>query len=668
MVNLKLTFITSDGSPTKEFVFDNFDINGASGRTIRELLASRVNVPAAHLQLFCMGHVLEDEMMLIDLDVGKSVKIMASERASVLTPAVTISSPLSTTGSTTGSATMPTTDVFHGSPPRSFHPVTFGSGHGASTGSTGSTGSSRLFGADIDLAEYCRRLLPLAHLENTSYSEHAHLPKLEGPSGDLIQGFVSLASSSVPPQLVSNALNDLQLPNPITGVSMSPEAVARFDMEAIEGGYAHILQVKNQFEALPDLTSPVNQEFATEVANFLSNLEAVLRDTKNRSLQSTMIAMTQRITSPTFVTQYTTHKAHPIATNPELESWWDELSEARVLVQSAQEAINRDVYTDEVRVALNQVIELAGNVEKLVSQILGKLDSLRQAYHGFPSVNPLRNDEMTKLQQSKSQYEHLLIELQQSAEALAINGKVLRQKYDEHKISVARKMDLAQKETQRLQREQNLIAAAMNILGLMYIEHEVEKQKQTKLNELFSAHDKTLDEELGRLTTAAERHAGRIAAATTDVKAALKAHDIASGSVQRQLDLLQQWSDVAKREYIEQGVRAVTEAHAAAMTKFQALLEIWDSANRSLEEVRPELEKLDATILSASQARKQLAVESARKLKQEYEAAIPVYQERRDSTNKALEHLEQVVFPEINKQLEAYGQAPFPIPSRIIGM
>ena len=44
MVNFKVTFIPSDGTPAKDYQFDNFDITGVSGAKLRELLAEKVNV------------------------------------------------------------------------------------------------------------------------------------------------------------------------------------------------------------------------------------------------------------------------------------------------------------------------------------------------------------------------------------------------------------------------------------------------------------------------------------------------------------------------------------------------------------------------------------------------------------------------------------------------
>ena len=46
MVNIKLTFIPSDGSQARDYMLDNFDLAGITGLSLKTLLAERVNVPA----------------------------------------------------------------------------------------------------------------------------------------------------------------------------------------------------------------------------------------------------------------------------------------------------------------------------------------------------------------------------------------------------------------------------------------------------------------------------------------------------------------------------------------------------------------------------------------------------------------------------------------------
>jgi len=520
-----------------------------------------------------------------------------------------------------------------------------------------------LYGSELTLTEYLQRLLPLAHVQGTTFAENARHKPTEGPTAVIASSFHDLASSSVPPQHLASAVADMSLPNPVEGLSMTPERVAHYDTEQCE--YGHLLQVKAQFDALPELSSSANQAFAVEVSTLLSKLSTLLNGTKNASIQTHCIAMQQRITNPTFISQYTTQKSHPIASNKDLVELWHKLEEARVFMDSAREAIDRSVYTDEVRIALNNVISLAADVEEVVNAILAKLEALRVEYKNFPSVDELRATELGKLASFGDAYRALLQELSQSSEMLVKNGKILQAKYEAHKEELARRIGAADREALRLEREQNLLLAAMDLLGRMYIEHEVERQKQHQLSDLYTAKALALDEELSSFTEEAEKHTARVTSATKDTEAALQAVSLMKSSVANQMDLLQRWTNEAKEQHTEQGVRALREAHHTAMVKFEALVEIWDSANRSLEEITPEIKSLEAVILSASQARTQIKVEAARRQKKEFEDAIPTYQKTRDEANSALEHLEQVLFPTINTHLAKYGQPIFPLPKRV---
>jgi hypothetical protein len=611
------------------------------------------------LQLFCLGHPIEDATMLINLDLPKSVKILASERVpSVLSSAV-ISSPMAS-----GATPMPDHGLGLGldaaspistSPPRSF-------AFGSPLSTVKPLVPTMPYGGDITLTEYMQRLLPLAHLPGTTYEEAAKTDLSGGPTEGIAEQFAALASSSVPPQHFTSHLAEMRLPHPIEGVLVSPERVARFDGEQCQ--YDHMVQVQSQFDSLPELTSTANKRFAAEVSSMLGKVVAVLSGTKNATLQGNVIGIQQSITNPTFIAQYTTQKSHPIENNSDLQDYWERLEEARALMDSAKEAIDRSVYTDDVRVNLKNVIELASDVEKLVNGILAKLEVLRAEYRNFPNNEALKAEMLAKLDDMSVQYAQILADLKSTTESLVQNGKTLKRTYDVHKADLARKIGAADRETLRLQKEQNLVLAAIDMLGRMYIEHEVERQKQMALSDAYTKHALKLDEDVKRYTSESMRHAERVSAATADTQAAITAISLLGTSVNAQMGLLQQWTDESKAQHTAHGVRALSEAHHTALVKFDALVEIWDSANRSLQEIQPEIVRLEAEILTASQARTQVKVEVARKQKKEYEAAIPIYEKTRDEANSELEHLEKVLFPSLNTQLAAYGQLPVPIPSR----
>jgi len=636
---------------------DNFDVTGVTGAKLRELVAEKVNVPANRLQLFCSGQPIEDGVILAEMNLPKTVKILASERVS-LNSAV-ISSPLSSTAhvhipdyiTSTGTPTE-TTLPMSTSPPRTF---SF-----ASPLSTTRSGS--LYGSDITLTEYLQRLLPLAHVTGTTYEEAAKKAPAQGITEGFAEQFERMASSSVPPQQFKHDLDAYVLPHPIEGINMTPALVARFDSE--ECTYSNLSQVRAQFDTLPELHSTSNKQFAAEVVSLLSKLHDVLTNTKNATLQMNAIAIQQRITNPAFISQYTTQKAHPIASNPLLDDLWERLNEARALMDSAKDAIDRTVYTDEVRVALERVIELSAQVEVLVNEILGKMELLRKEYVDFPAHTELRHEEQSKLATIQTSYKAMLVELRETSDALVRNSKAMKAAYDSKKTELGRKINVADNESLRLQKEQHLLLAAIDMLGRMYIEHEVERQKQLALSDRYTERALQLDEDLKRFTSEAARHAERVAAASIDCEAALKAIDLIKTSVDKQIDLLQEWTDDAKNQHTLQGVRALHEAHHTATVKFEALVEIWDSANRSLKEIEPEIRRLDSEILQASQARTQIRVETARRQKSEYERAIPIYEKTRDDANKEIEHLEQVLFPHINSRFAAYGQPPISIPAR----
>jgi len=637
---------------------DNFDVTGITGAKLKELVSEKVNVPVNRLQLFCLGQPIEDAAILAEMNLPKNVKILASERVS--SNSAVISSPLASVAHipipdhlmSTGTPTEVTLPMST-SPPRTF---SFGS-------PLSTTRSGSLYGSDLTLTEYLQRLLPLAHVAGTTYEDAAkHVPSSHSVTDGFVEQFERIATSSVPPQQFKGDIDSFVLPHPIEGVKMTPALVARFDSE--ECTYSNLSQVRGQFHVLPELTSPANKQFAAEVVNLLGKLAEVLTGTKNATLQMNAIAIQQRITNPAFISQYTTQKAHPISSNPFLDELWERLNEARALMDSAKDAIDRTVYTDDVRVALERVIELSAQVEVLVNDILGKMELLRKEYIDFPSHNALRQEEMSKLTTITASYSTMLNELRETSDALLRNSKAMKATYDSKKMELSRKINAADSESLRLRKEQNLLLAAMDMLGRMYIEHEVERQKQMAMSDLYTARALQLDEDLKRFTTEAARHAERVASATKDCEAALTAMDLIKTSVDRQIDLLQEWTDDAKTQHTHQGVRALHEAHHTAIVKFEALVEIWDSANRSLQEIEPEIRRLDNEILQASQARTQIRVETARNQKRAYENAIPTYEKTRDDANKEIEHLEQVLFPHINTRFAAYGQPAIPIPTR----
>ena len=648
MVHVTITFIPADGVGMQVHEIKDFDLVGQTGLTLRHLVAQVFNVPSGHLQLFCSGKAIEDADNLIEKDFPKNVKILASVSIPSTFKDLSTSSPTSTNSSTP----TPGPDAFVTSP----------------TSTNRGTFSGIFSPAPVDLsrtspAEYLQKMLSMAHAKGTSWSEAAKEAPSEGPTAGLMDGFVALIGSAVPAMHLTGSLGNMTLPNPLEGLKMDQAVVAGFDLEACD--YAPLMAIKTTFEALP-LAAKTNKDFAIEAGRMFQALYDVLNGTKNKSIFTNATSIEQRIANPTFVRQYTLQSEHPIATNQAIVAIWDALVEAKVMMESAREAISREVYTDEVRLQLNNVIELASGVETQINHLMGKLEELRTQYQDFPSVESLKEAELTNLKEISDTYQRLLTDLQQTAMALDRNTHELQAQHTKHKEELQHKMASSRQEVSRLSAEQNLLLHTMDILGRMYLEHETERRKQLHLLDLYTTKANSLEAEKVSYMSEASRHAERVSAATKDTTAALSALNILNKSVHTQMGLLQQWSDEAKSQHTELGVRTLTEAHRTAHVKFLALVEIWDSAKRSIEDIQPELVRLNQEILTASQVRSPVRVESATRAKKDLDAQLPIFEQRRDEAETQLSHLEKSVFPAINEHLKLYGKAPFEIPARTL--
>lgn len=299
-----------------------------------------------------------------------------------------------------------------------------------------------------------------------------------------------------------------------------------------------------------------------------------------------------------------------------------------------------------------------------MNKILVQLERLRHEYKDFPSSTELRDTNVESLRQTHASYTTLLQNLRSTSQKLIENGRSLQLQYDTMKAELASKINAAESESNRLQREQNLILNAMELLGRMYIEHEIEKRKQLQLSQDYTAKSIEIDEDRVRLEENSARHATRVQSATHDTEVAIQATDLLIDSVKRQAAHLQRWTDDAKSQHTECGIRALDVAHHSAVVKFEAYNEIWQVASASLTDAKPEIDKLNQDILSASAARFPHKVDSARRLKKELEDAIPQFEKTRSESELELQHIESNLFPSINKEYAHYGAAPRDVPPR----
>lgn len=604
------------------------------------------------------------------MDLGKSVKILASEKAPAL-PSPDLSSPFSSGSTSTPTpgpgvaSTAPittsdtvsspvTTNVLATSPPRAFSPL-----------QTTSASAHIPFGADIELDEYLRRLLPLSHIPNTSYAQAAsEAPtSVDSCTSDMVRAFADEAASSIPSASSADRaeLEKFQLLDPVADVPMGPELVAKFESE--QSDYMSLSKIKTQFDDLKELSSDANKQFVREVVDMLTTMQEKLKGTKNRTLERTITSIQQTLTNPHFIAQYTTQTKFPIATNPVLVEAWQKLDMARTMMDSGRDGIDRTIYGDNIRTELLEVIRLAGEVDTIVNAVLVKLEEIRREYKDFPSSEDLRATHVGSLNETHASYVRLLESLRSSSLMLSRNAKQLQEQYEQMKENLAVRIDTADREASRLQQEQNLILNAMEMLGRMYIEHELEKKKQVALSEQLTTKALTLDDEHSELQEAAARHAVRVDAAAKDTEVAIDATATLTESVNRQVSLLQRWTDEAKEQHSQQGIRILGVAHHSAVVKYDAYAEIWQVASTSLADANPELERLSQEMLAASAARFPHKVDSARRLKKELEESLPKFERTRTESAEEIKHITTQLFPSINDQLARYGVKPHEVPA-----
>lgn len=625
----------------------------------------------AHIQLFCLGHAVADTHMLIDMNLGKNVKIMASEKTPAI-PSPDLSSPFSSGSTPTpgpgfdaaplvpsepvpivestetteaaAPAAVATSPVLASSPPRTFSPLHTTSTHGRHT----------LGDMDADFLY----MLSMAHLPHTSYGEAASAPPTDDEDSctvALVQAFANEATSSIPSLTASDLaeLESMRLRDPVADVPITPEQIAKFESEQTD--YTSLVKVKSQFDELTDLRSDSNKRYVQEVSDMLGATYKLLTGTHNLTLEKTITNTQQAITNPHFIQQYTVQKQFPITTHPVLVESWAKLDEHRVMMDSAVEAIDRSVYGDNVRTDLLEVVRLAGEVDTVVNTILVKLEELRREYKDFPSSDPVLETHLSHLKETHASYSRLLNTLQETSQKLTGNRSALRLQFESIQADLGRKVSIADAETSRLQSEQNLILNMMERLGRMYIEHELERKKQIQLSEDCNTRAAELHQELAALEEKAQRHGERVETTTRDTKVAIETTDLVMNSLKRQVSHLQAWTDDAHEQHTKNGIRALDVAHHSAIVKFNSYAEIWQVASASLADAQPEIEKLSQDILSASQARFPHKVDSARRLKKDLEDALPAFQETRNNAGDELTHLETALFPSINAQLERYG-------------
>lgn len=522
------------------------------------------------------------------------------------------------------------------------------------------------FGSDVSLEEFLRRLLPLAHLKGTTYADAADNPLVDGCTAQVAKGFADLASKSIPSQpqkSVQEELDQLSLVDPLASVSMKPAQVALFEAENTE--YRSFSQLRAQFDALQDVRSDSHTKFIAEVTKALAELGALLKGTKNLALEKAVAAIQQSITTPTFTDQYSTYAKYPIATNAALIESWAKLDEARVMMDSRVDSIDRKIYGPEVAESLREVTRLAADVDKHINDILVRLEELRMQYHDFPSsATTVLEANLKTLAERASGYEAILKELKNTSSQLIANTSALQDQYETNRKFLEERTKASEAEAVRLQREQNLIVATIELLGRMYIEHETAKQNELEHSSMYTAKLMEMEEEKSKLAEMADTHASRVKVATNDTEVAIKATEMFTKSVKQQAALLQNWTDEVKSQHTDQGSRALDLAHHSAVVKFNAYNELWSSAKTSIADITPAIKAVEDDILTASVARSTVRVEQARRQKQTLLDSLPLYEKERDDADAELDHLENSLFPSITQQRERYGQAPLPTPPR----